>query len=1022
MAKYLSGREPYFRVGIDSTTDDLTSFSVIGNSYFTGIVTALTFSGDGSQLTGIVASGVGIDIRDDDVSVGVITTFNFGEGIEVTPITSGISTIFISYSPVAGIATYAINAGVSTYAEVSGIATYSSVAGVATYAPSAGVATYAPVAGVATYAPVAGVATYAPVAGVATYAPLAGISTLSEYASLSGIATNVIGGIASVTNLNVSGVATLAQLTVGVITASTFSGNGSQLTNVIGLSTQWITNSVGLHTFSKVGIGTTAPLYNLHVNGEVVISAGNSTPQHIKIKAYEEDGGALSFEGSSGQLLSVSNNLQGTIFGVNNISGIPIVEVDSNGTISLAESGGNVGLGSTRPTSKLYVVGDGYFTGVVTATTFYGDGSNLTGLSAGISSVADYAKVSGIATYATTAGVSTYASSAGISTTSNYSQVSGISTYSSAAGIATYASASGIATYSNTSGISTLALGFSTTASINTTGIITASTFVGLSSSAYKLKILDVDSGDILYNNVSILLNMDGANGSTSFIDTSINSLNVFPSGDAQISATQSKFGGSSASFDGVGDYLTVSPNTVFGMGLDDYTIEAWIYGTFPTTDVNYYTIWTVDTGGGAFAQLRFGNNGFGNRLQFNTGVNFNNVFGLTLTKSDFINVWRHIAVVRNSGNVTVYVDGIAATRWTLGPETGTTVTHDLGLSCSLKIGASQSNNNLFKGFIDDFRITRGVARYTSNFTPPVAAFSAPPASIRNLQLNDLDISNNYLNGNLGIGTTQPSAKLDVRGNVNISGVVTAPNFVGNLTGTATTANTSEYAKVSGISTYSNTSGVSTSTIGGIVNVSNLNVSGVSTLGTVSVSQLFSSGIVTAFKFVGDGSLLTGVIPSSTAGINISNNDTNVGVALTINFGRYLNVSPASAGIVTVTTPSSIPTGISKNSTSFVATEGQISFATNYVVGNIEVFLNGIRLSESEYIADNGEVILLNEGASENDLLEVVNSQILFIPFGDYGDLGQVETDAFGIPISPSFDALTDPPATVAVNDLGQLV
>ena len=1001
MAKYLSGREPYFRVGIDSTTDDLTSFSVIGNSYFTGIVTALTFSGDGSQLTGIVASGVGIDIKDDDVSVGVITTFNFGEGIEVTPITSGISTIFISYSPVAGIATYAINAGVSTYAEVSGIATYASVAGVATYAPSAGVATYAPVAGVATYAPVAGVATYAPVAGVASYAPLAGISTLSEYASLSGIATNVIGGIASVTNLNVSGVATLAQLTVGVITASTFSGDGSELTNVIGLSTQWITNSVGLHTFSKVGIGTTAPLYNLHVNGEVVISAGNSTPQHIKIKAYEEDGGALSFEGSTGQLLSVSNNLEGTIFGVNNISGIPIVEVDSNGTISLAESGGNVGLGSTRPTSKLYVVGDGYFTGVVTATTFYGDGSNLTGLSAGISSVADYAKVSGIATYA------------------DFS------------GIATYASASGIATYSNTSGISTLALGFSTTASINTTGIITASTFVGLSSSAYKLKILDVDSGDILYNNVSILLNMDGANGSTSFIDTSINSLNVFPSGDAQISTTQSKFGGSSASFDGVGDYLTVSPNTVFGMGLDDYTVEAWIYGTFPTTDVNYYTIWTVDTGGGAFAQLRFGNNGFGDRLQFNTGVNFNNVFGLTLTKSDFINVWRHIAVVRNSGNVTVYVDGIAATRWTLGPETGTTVTHDLGLSCSLKIGASQSNNNVFKGFIDDFRITRGVARYTSNFTPPVTAFSAPPASIRNLQLNDLDISNNYLNGNLGIGTTQPSAKLDVRGNVNISGVVTALNFVGNLTGTATTANTSEYAKVSGISTYSNTSGistyanssgVSTSTIGGIVDVSNLNVSGITTLGNVSVSQLFSSGIVTAFKFVGDGSLLTGVIPSSTAGINISNNDTNVGVALTINFGRYLNVSPASAGIVTVTTPSSIPTGISKNSTPFVATEGQTSFVANYVVGSIEVFLNGIRLSESEYIADNGEVILLNEGASENDLLEVVNSQILFIPFGDYGDLGQVETDAFGIPISPSFDALTDPPATVAVNDLGQLV
>ena len=1012
MAKYLSGREPYFRVGIDSTTDELTSFSVIGNSYFTGIVTALTFSGDGSQLTGIVASGVGVDIRDDNITVGVITTFNFGQGIDVTSVSSGISTIFTSYSPLAGIATYAINAGVSTYANSSGIASYATVSGIATYAPVAGVATYAPIAGVATYAPVAGVATYAPVAGVATYTPVAGVSTISGYASFSGIATNVIGGIASVTNLNVSGVATLSQLTVGVITASTFSGNGSQLTNVIGLSTQWITNSVGLHTFSKVGIGTTAPLYNLHVNGEVVVSAGNSVAQHIKIKAYEEDGGALSFEGSSGQLLSVSNNLQGTIFGVNNISGIPIVEVDSNGTISLAESGGNVGLGSTRPTSKLYVVGDGYFTGVVTATTFYGDGSNLTGLSAGISSVADYAKVAGIATYATTAGVSTYASSAGISTVSNYSQVSGISTYSSVAGVATYASASGIATYSNTSGISTLTLGFSTTASINTTGIITASTFVGSGSTSYRVTVPVLGEGDPFYDNVALLLHMDGANGSTTFTDTSKNNLSITRTGNVAISTSQSKFGGASAYFDGTGDYLNLPSSSNLIMGTGDFTIEVWLYressSIFGVTAASTYN---------ASASFRISDS---NMILDSQGVTT-----LTINTTVPKNQWIHVAVTRSSNIVRFFLNGI---------QQGTNQTFSTNFSGQINVIGQLVADNCcsYQGYMDDLRITKGVARYTSNFTPPTSAFlEGFPIITRNLQLSDLDISNNYLNGNLGIGTTQPSAKLDVRGDVNISGVVTALNFVGNLTGTATTANTSEYAKVSGISTYSNTSGVSTyanssgvstSTIGGIVNVSNLNVSGVSTLGTVSVSQLFSSGIVTAFKFVGDGSLLTGVIPSSTAGINISNNDTNVGVALTINFGRYLNLSPASAGIVTVTTPSSIPTGISKNSTSFVATEGQISFATNYVVGNIEVFLNGIRLSESEYIANDGEVILLNEGASENDLLEVINSQILFIPFGDYGDLGQVETDAFGIPISPSFDALTDPPATVAVNDLGQLV
>ena len=140
-----------------------------------------------------------------------------------------------------------------------------------------------------------------------------------------------------------------------------------------------------------------------------------------------------------------------------------------------------------------------------------------------------------------------------------------------------------------------------------------------------------------------------------------------------------------------------------------------------------------------------------------------------------------------------------------------------------------------------------------------------------------------------------------------------------------------------------------------------------------------------------------------------------------INFGRYLNVSPASAGIVTVTTPSSIPTGISRNATSFIATEGQSVFLSEYVVGSIDVFLNGIRLNESEYAASNGTSITLNETASEDDLLEIVSSQILFIPFGDYGDFGAITSDAFGIPTSPTFDALTDPPAIVAINDLGPL-
>jgi hypothetical protein len=65
----------------------------------------------------------------------------------------------------------------------------------------------------------------------------------------------------------------------------------------------------------------------------------------------------LSIEGSAGQLLAISNDLTGTIFSVNDISGIPSIEVDADGTISLAEFDGEVGIGTAAPTEMLHIEG-----------------------------------------------------------------------------------------------------------------------------------------------------------------------------------------------------------------------------------------------------------------------------------------------------------------------------------------------------------------------------------------------------------------------------------------------------------------------------------------------------------------------------------------------------------------------------------------------------------------------------------------------------------------------------------------
>ena len=91
-------------------------------------------------------------------------------------------------------------------------------------------------------------------------------------------------------------------------------------------------------------------------NPVIRLSSGDATTNSdMNVRFYSTSNGTLSFEGASGQAFSVTNDLTGVIYSVNDISGIPSIEVDANGKINMAHFGGKVGIGNTAPGSKLVV-------------------------------------------------------------------------------------------------------------------------------------------------------------------------------------------------------------------------------------------------------------------------------------------------------------------------------------------------------------------------------------------------------------------------------------------------------------------------------------------------------------------------------------------------------------------------------------------------------------------------------------------------------------------------------------------
>ncbi|MDD2892132.1 MAG: fibronectin type III domain-containing protein [Candidatus Gracilibacteria bacterium] len=223
---------------------------------------------------------------------------------------------------------------------------------------------------------------------------------------------------------------------------------------------------------------------------------------------------------------------------------------------------------------------------------------------------------------------------------------------------------------------------------------------------------------DPYWSNVVLAMHMDGMNGSTSFTDSSTSPQTVTNTNNVTLitNATTSKNGGSSARFLGsTRNYLTVQNSNLY-FGTNDFTIEGWYYMTSYTA--GYDQSFIASNWSGAWGPTAW----WVGRWQGAGGKVIASMYGATMLTDPVapsLNTWYHYAVVKKGTSFKLFRNGTLV-------DSGTISTSQGDSTRGVTIGSNPDNvtlSGVFTGYMDDVRVTNGVGRYSSNFTPSATTF-----------------------------------------------------------------------------------------------------------------------------------------------------------------------------------------------------------------------------------------------------------------------------------------------------------
>ena len=255
-------------------------------------------------------------------------------------------------------------------------------------------------------------------------------------------------------------------------------------------------------------------------------------------------------------------------------------------------------------------------------------------------------------------------------------------------------------------------------------------TLEGLSGSwlaTNTISLYDTDGTTVLAS-----ATIESVSGSTLTIDGSASGFivnsdrtpkTVTVSGDAQLDTAIKKFGTASLLLDGTGDYIDIDSSSDFDFGTGNWTIDFWVYRT--SSPGTSQTLVDMRTGATQVAPLIYLDS------SYQPVLNVNGSDVITAASAVALNTWTHIEIAKSGTSTKLFIGGT---------QSGSTYTDNNDyIQAPVRIGADYTGSTAFTGQIDEFRISKDIARHTTTFTPENAEYSSDADTVLLLHFNGTD-------------------------------------------------------------------------------------------------------------------------------------------------------------------------------------------------------------------------------------------------------------------------------------------